>query len=99
MIWTETHKDLGIVRENVNLTITFEGSDSDGIGIKRVITSCGCTKAYFDKVTNQLKLTYKTKRIPHHLVTQGWYKTKKSVTVLDVKGIKTILTFEVKVIK
>ncbi len=99
MIWIETSKDLGTVKENTTLTITFSGSPSDGIGIKRVTTSCGCTKAIFDTKTNLLTITYKTKKVPFHLTTQGWYKTKKSIVVADTKGIKTTLTFEVKVTK
>lgn len=99
MIWEIKEKKLGEIKAGQTLNIEFKGDPSDGIGVKSIKASCGCTKTFFDKSTNILTIKYKTKPIPYHLSQQGWYKVKKSVTVVDTKGDKTLLSFELKIIK
>lgn len=99
MIWNTVEKNLGEVKSCTNLQIIFEGDSSDNIGVKRIKTSCGCTKAIFNKKTNQVTINYKTKPIPYHLLNQGWYKVTKSIIVIDTNNKETKLSFTVKIIK
>ena len=99
MIWEVKEKDLGSLKAGQTLNIEFKGDPSDGIEVKSVKASCGCTKASYDKNTHILTVKYRVKPIPYHLTHQGWYKVKKSVTVTDTKGLTTILSFQIKIIK
>jgi hypothetical protein len=96
--WKKVLLDLGEIRQGKRKRIIFT-ADNTIKGIKDISASCGCTKADYNKETNELKIVYTPKKIPPHLTIQGFYETYKYLTITYIDGEKEVLTFKAKIIK
>lgn len=94
---------LGSVKEGTKKMVSYPFHNVHAID--EVKTSCVCSVGDIDRVHNVLKIEYKAKDIPQHLIAQGWYSsliktTVKYRTISEPEVQKTqILTFSVTVVK
>lgn len=63
--------------------------------IKSLNSSCGCSKPSIKN--NVIKVVYKAKSIPKHLVYKGYYKTSSYVTIQYIDGTKKLLYINAKI--
>lgn len=96
--WNFKNKDLGTLNLGKRVIIEYKLLNRN-LNVYSISASCGCTKPKYNKTTNILSVSYKPKSIPHHLISQGWYKTTKRITVIYDTGEKEILTFKAKITK
>ena len=86
MVYT---KDLGILKVGQKVSFVFDvGKDLNIVrkadNTLKIIKSCGCTKASWDKNNKQLRVVFRAKNIPKHIKDRGYYYTSKSVTVYHI---------------
>lgn len=71
-------------------------ADQEIIGVTRIKTSCGCSKATVVN-GNQVRVVFTAQPIPKHLLHQGYYNSSKSIDVFYNDSTKQRLTFTAKI--
>lgn len=96
--WKETKLDLGEVENNKKIKVSFKLLDKT-VKIKDIKTTCGCTKAKYDKEEQIVSVNYVASK-PHHLLNSPVYITKSVYVQYDKDGnIKEdVLTFDLKIV-
>ena len=87
---------IGEVPTNKSKKIIFEGN---GVlpKVKRITTSCGCTKAV--QSGNNIVVTFSSGTFPRHLVGMQNMETMKQLIVYFQNGDKEVLTFKATITK
>lgn len=93
--WREKSINLGNILVDKQQTIIFQAQKE--LDIDNISTSCGCSKANYDKNTRKLTVTFNPGSIPYHLKSQGYYVTTKKITVYYKDRSMETLSFKAKV--
>ena len=96
MNWKQRIINLGEVKVNKKITVTFE-ADQDLLNVDNIQSSCGCSSPRINK--NKVFVNYTPGSIPRHLQNVGFYMFENKITITYKDRSQDILRFKAKVIK
>lgn len=90
--WINKIIDLGEVLEGETHEAVFKSAKK--LDVKKVIPSCGCTSAVWNKENKTITAKFKADRVPQHLRASGKMETSKSIRVNYSDGSSEMLKFK-----